>query len=69
LLRQAGLPKAIEQLRNKVRDAKLARRARVLSPLPGERRLSERAMIGSAAKPDEQLGLQLRAPAYRVRWR
>ncbi|WP_114391323.1 ATP-binding protein [Notoacmeibacter marinus] len=46
LLREAGLPKAIEQLRNKVRDAKLARRARLLAPHAGEPRLSERAMAG-----------------------
>jgi hypothetical protein len=70
LLREAGLPKAIEQLRNKVRDAKLERRARALTPLPGERRLSERAMTGSAAKPEEpeQLSLHLRAAPYRVRF-
>lgn len=44
LLREAGMPKAIEQLRAKVRDAKLTRRARLLSPASGECRLSERAM-------------------------
>jgi hypothetical protein len=69
LLREAGLPKAIEQLRNKVRDAKLERRARALVPLPGERRLSERAMTGSADKPDprKQLSLHLPASPYRIR--
>lgn len=43
-LRLAGLPKAIEQLRIKVREAKLARRIAAFSPQPGERRVSERAM-------------------------
>jgi hypothetical protein len=68
ILREAGLPKAIEQLRNKVREAKLERRARALEPLPGERRLSERAMTGSA-RPGvpEQLSFDLRAAPYRVR--
>lgn len=46
-LREAGLPKAIEQLRNKVRDAKLARRVAMLKPEPGARLLSERAMSDS----------------------
>ena len=69
LLREAGLPKAIEQLRNKVRDAKLERRARALAPLPGERRLSERAMTGSASAPGQpkQLSFDLPATPYRVR--
>ena len=43
LLLQAGLPKAIEQLRAKVKEAKLERQARALSPPPGDRRLSDRA--------------------------
>ncbi|NMN57683.1 hypothetical protein FHT36_001580 [Xanthobacter sp. SG618] len=66
LLLQAGLPKAIEQLRAKVKDAKLDRRARVLSPSPGERRLSERAMGIPAPLPEEQGNLNLRSPRYRT---
>lgn len=70
LLRQVGLPKAIEQLRIKVKDAKLARRMDALSPAPGESRLSERAMhgtagLGDAAEPS-QLDFGLRASPYRV---
>lgn len=70
LLRQAGLPKAIEQLRIKVKDAKLARRMEALSPAPGERRLSERAMHGTAglgiAPETNELDLGLRASPYCV---
>ena len=67
LLLQAGLPKAIEQLRTKVKEAKLDRRARALAPSPGERSLSDRAM--SAALPsaaDGQGRLNLRPPRYRT---
>lgn len=69
LLREAGLPKAIEQLRNKVREAKLERRARALAPAPGERRLSERAMAALSVEPagPEQLSFDLRTTPYRVR--
>lgn len=67
LLREAGLPKAIEQLRNKVRDAKLERRARMLAPQAGERRLSERAMAGSTPREPAQLRFDLRSVPYRVR--
>lgn len=70
LLREAGLPKAIEQLRIKVKDAKLARRLEALSPPPGERRLSERAMHGTAGvgggEADHQLDFGLRVSPYRV---
>ena len=70
LLRQAGLPKAIEQLRIKVKDAKLSRRMDALSPAPGERRLSERAMHGTAGLGGDddpsQLDFGLRVSPYRV---
>lgn len=71
LLRQAGLPKAIEQLRNKVKDAKVARRLEVLSPAGGERRLSEKAMSAASAMSDggllnRQWDLALRVSPYRV---
>ena len=69
LLQQAGLPKAIEQLRGKVRDAKLDRRVRALSPPEGEDRLSERAMIESAMslRGEHQFALDLQPPPYRLR--
>src|SRR5580658_5921560 len=70
LLRQAGLPKAIEQLRNKVKDAKTLRRVEALSPGEGERRLSERAMSAASAMSEggsnPQWDLALRASPYRV---
>jgi hypothetical protein len=62
VLRQAGLPRAIEQLRNKVRDAKLGRRLAALTPQPGERRLSEQVMSRAA----DQLDLALRTVPYKV---
>ncbi|MEQ7155095.1 ATP-binding protein [Brevundimonas aurifodinae] len=70
-LREAGLPKAIEQLRNKVKDAKMARRLEALSPPPGERRLSERAMsiasaMGDGGNGNPQWDLALRVSPYRV---
>lgn len=43
-LRAAGLPKAIEQLRIKVREAKLERRQAAFAPIEGQLRISERAM-------------------------
>lgn len=71
LLQQAGLPKAIEQLRNKVRETKLARRLAALSPSPGERRVSERAMSAASTMGDEsrnggQWDLALRVSPYKV---
>lgn len=70
LLREAGLPKAIEQLRNKVKEAKVLRRLEALSPRDGERRLSERAMSVASAMGDgssnPQWDLALRVSPYRV---
>jgi hypothetical protein len=48
LLRQAGLPKAIEQLRAKVREAKLTQRTKSLFTAPSYR-ASERAMSAAAS--------------------
>ena len=71
LLRQAGLPKAIEQLRNKVRQAKFDRRARILAGEAGALRASERAMIGFATRPSterqgHQWALALETTPYSV---
>lgn len=70
LLREAGVPKAIEQLRGKVKEAKAARRLRALAPAPGQRRASERAMSGisSAAAPgnNPRWDLGLKVSPYRV---
>ncbi len=71
LLRQAGLPKAIEQLRTKVKEAKVSRRLEALSPGSGERRLSERAMsvasaMGEGQSTNPQWDLGLRVSPYRV---
>jgi hypothetical protein len=66
LVLQAGLPKAIEQLRTKVKEAKLDRRARVLSPSPGDYRLSERAMSAPVPLQGQQGSLDLRPPRYRT---
>lgn len=69
LLREAGLPKAIEQLRIKVKDAKLARRIDALNPAPGERRLSERAMVGTGGWGGEgasEFDFGLRHSPYRL---
>ena len=71
LLLQAGLPKAIEQLRTKVKQAKLERRVAALAPPAGERRLSERAMsaamgIGKNDVGSAQWGLDLRVSPYRT---
>ena len=70
-LRSAGLPKGIEQLRNKVREAKLERRLAAFAPSPGEQRLSERAMghaslLSRDFDEPEQYGLDLRESAYRL---
>jgi len=70
LLREAGLAKAIEQLRIKVKEAKLLRRAAALAPGPGERRLSERAMGVATANAGgdgpRQWDLGLRVSPYKV---
>lgn len=68
-LRIAGLPKAIEQLRIKVREAKLARRVAAFSPPAGERRVSERAMgqaslLSRNLETDPQQEMDLRENAY-----
>ncbi len=69
LLRAAGLPKAIEQLRIKVKEAKVARRVEALVPKPGERLASERVMSSAtfgaeSAGAARQLGLALRLSPY-----
>ena len=71
LLRQAGLPKAIEQLRVKVREARLVRRARCLIEEPGLRRISEHATMATAAAAGglplgHQWGLGFRTAPYRL---
>jgi hypothetical protein len=66
LLLKAGLPKAIEQLRTKVREAKLARRANALAPPEGQRRLSERAMSAQPGALGMQGQLDLRPARYRT---
>ncbi len=68
LLLQAGLPKAIEQLRTKVKEAKLARRARALTPTNGETRLSVRAMSAQPGSSWVQGQLDLRPPRYRTKF-
>jgi hypothetical protein len=73
LLAEAGVPKAIEQLRNKVKEAKFQRRFAALSPPPGEPRISERAMslarvaLENAKDSDDQGQLSLRSTPYEVR--
>lgn len=71
LLRQAGLPKAIEQLRNKVKEMKAVRRLAALTPKPGQRRLSEQAMCIASAMVEGPTGTPnwdagLRVSPYRV---
>lgn len=71
LLREAGLAKAIEQLRNKVKEAKAARQLNQLSPPPGHLRLSEKTMTsargtGATGASGSQWDLGLRASPYRV---
>lgn len=71
LLRQAGLPKAIEQLRNKVKEMKAVRRLSALTPQPGQRRLSEQAMSVASAMGEGPAGnvnwdAGLRVSPYRV---
>jgi Histidine kinase-, DNA gyrase B-, and HSP90-like ATPase len=68
-LRKAGLPKAIEQLRNKVREAKMARRVAALSPESGQKRLSERTMSDSrqlASTSEFQFDLALKLTPYNL---
>lgn len=69
LLGEAGLPKAIEQLRNKVKEAKFERRLTALAPPPGQPRISERAMSLATAHNGGgggQNGLALCEPPYEV---
>jgi hypothetical protein len=71
VLHTAGLPKAIEQLRYKVKAAKAKRQMRLLTPAPGERRLSERAMskattFSGGREINPQWDLSLRVAPYRV---
>lgn len=71
LLRRAGLPKAIEQLRNKVREAKLLRRSAMLSEAVGDMRVSERAMQSANppqfnAEQGHQLALPFAGSPYKV---
>lgn len=73
LLREAGVPKAVEQLRAKVKDAKLARRLAAFSPRPGERLLSERAMagvisLGGTPESEHQYDFGLRVSPYRLQF-
>jgi hypothetical protein len=71
LLRQAGLPKAVEQLRNKVKETKAVRRLDALTPEPGQQRLSEQAMSVASAMGELSPGNQgwnagLRVSPYRM---
>lgn len=70
LLREAGLPKAIEQLRIKVKEAKLEHRAAAFAPATGEHRVSERAMsvtsAGGSTRHDHQWNLGFRVSPYKV---
>ncbi len=71
LLNRAGLPKAIEQLRAKVKEAKLARRLAALAPANGEKRLSEQAMSAAVGRGKDdvgaaQWGFDLRVSPYRT---
>ncbi len=70
LLREAGVPKAIEQLRAKVREAKLDRRIAALSPAPGEHVLSERAMgiVATQTGHEHQLDFKLPLAQYRLQF-
>lgn len=71
LLKQAGLPKALEQLRGKVKDAKIARHLATLTTRAEEQRLSERTMRRLAELTNSRqqtLDLELRAFPYRLRF-
>ncbi|MHC9420736.1 ATP-binding protein (plasmid) [Sphingomonas citri] len=67
-LREAGLPKAIEQLRSRVRDAKMERRLAAFAPPEGEARLSEKVMSQASLLTRDldlrQLALDLRVAPY-----
>lgn len=70
-LRMSGLPKAIEQLRSKVREAKMARRVAALAPERGRARLSERTMSDSrqlAHASEVQLDLGLKLTPYNLQF-
>ncbi|MBY5340442.1 ATP-binding protein [Rhizobium leguminosarum bv. viciae] len=71
VLYSAGLPKAMEQLRLKVKEAKAKRQVELLAPAPGERRLSERAMskattLSAGTEVNPQWDLSLRITPHRV---
>lgn len=68
LLREAGVPKAIEQLRAKVKEAKLDRRIAALAPMPGQHALSARAMgtLSAKADSDHQYDFGLPLAQYRL---
>jgi hypothetical protein len=67
-LREHGLPKAIEQLRAKVKEAKLERRGAILTPPAGAGRVSETAMatLSRFSTDPEQMSLPLRPRGYRM---
>lgn len=70
-LREAGVPKAIEQLRSKVKEAKAERRLEALTPSTGIQRLSERAMtiasaMSATGAENEQWSLALRVSPYHL---
>lgn len=71
LLREAGAPKAVEQLRGKVKEAKARRRLEALTPVHGQRRVSERAMSGTTSIDSQdpsrtRWDLGLKVSPYRV---
>lgn len=68
LLREAGVPKAIEQLRAKVKEAKLERRIAALAPTPGRHALSARAMgmLSAEMDLDRQYDFGLPLAQYRL---
>lgn len=68
LLREAGVPKAIEQLRAKVREAKLERRTIPVTPATGEHTLSARSMSALSAKAagEHQYDFGLALAQYRL---
>nr|WP_295238169.1 ATP-binding protein [uncultured Brevundimonas sp.] len=61
-LKIAGMDRAIEQLRHKVKEAKIERRLDALSPSPGDHRLSERVMALTDEKTPPQGVLALDHP-------
>jgi hypothetical protein len=66
-LKIAGLDKAIEQLRHKVKEAKIERRLDALTPALGDHRLSERVMALTDDASPQQGVLPLAHP-YEVRF-